>query len=199
MENLFVPARDAETYENLRRSFVDADQKPKMSELAEKFNIPIGTVYRRASEEQWNEQRAARLQKLELEGDAKALIVSAANRVDATVMRAFSEVVLVSLQALTVAIQRIPEDQAASTQVQTISGASFAFLNLANGCKALGIVGFAKELGQLGKEANGRWNPEMLQQINVTVQNLQAQAEGGKVAPTAAPAPKPAQAEEWEG
>lgn len=187
MENLFVSPRTPETLENLRKSFVDADEKPAMSELAEKFGIPISTIYRRASEEQWNEQRAARLERLNTECDAKEIIVRAASRTDSTLMRAFTDTVLVGLQRLTAAIQRIPEDQASSTQIETINSSSFAFKNFADGCRSLGIGSFAKELGKLGKEDNGRWDPKMLQQINIQVGAMAAQAGAGPAVAQAAP------------
>lgn len=182
-EGKFVSPRTQEENENLRRDFVEAAQRPLLRELAEKHKIPLGTVARRCSEEKWHEARAAFHAKADADADARALVIQAMDRTSLPVMRAFVDVLVIGLEGLGRAVAELGDDLKASTRLQAINTASFAFQNFANGAKAVGLVSFDRNLAALGKEDNGRWNPQMLHQLNVTVQNITKEAEAAKAKP----------------
>ncbi len=161
--------------ETLRENFVTRAEKPTYAELAEEFNAPVGSVCRLASEEGWVSLRAAHLEAKAKECDAMSIVLQAV-KIDKTIIASFGDTILTAIRRVNMAIDSIPEDRAASTQLECLNTASFALKNLSETAKNVGIVGVSRLFGENGKEANGRWNPEMLQQINVTVQNLQAQA-----------------------
>ncbi len=167
-----MPVHGADVVENVRKAFVERDVRPMYTSLSEEFSVPASTIQHWAAQGAWLEARAAHLQKLEKQSRAADIVLTAAKRADERIMRAFSDVIIIGLEKLSFALAQIPEKQAASTQAQTINTCSFAAKNFSEVCRTLGIVGFSKALDQEGKEANGRWNPDMLQQINVTVQNM---------------------------
>jgi hypothetical protein len=190
--------RKAEEFEKLREAFITRAARPTYEELAEEFSIPRSTIGERAANEQWIAMRSSHFEREAKQTDTLAVLVEAA-KYDRRVINGVADVSIALLAQLALTLNTIPSDRAASTRGEICQTVSFALKNLTASVREVGIVGVSKTLPGLGKEENGRWNPEMLQQINVTVQNLQAQAESGKVAPTAAPAPKPAEVAEWEG
>src|ERR1044072_4844432 len=98
MAGQFVSSRDPAVYEQLRQAFVTRLDKPQFTELSAEFDVPLSTISRIAADESWVTMRAAHLQRKEREGDALALVVRAAERVDQAVMNAFSDVALAGLR-----------------------------------------------------------------------------------------------------
>lgn len=170
------PVERSAKLKQLREAFVQREQKPTQAELAEEFAIPMGTIARIAADESWTSMRAAYLEHKSQEADAAGILIQAV-KIDRRVITLFSDTAIVMLTQLTMAVQSIPEDRAISTKVEIINTASFALKNLADACKTVGILGLAKTLDAAGKEDNGRWNPQMLSQINLTVQNLVGKAQ----------------------
>lgn len=100
--------------------------------------------------------------------DASGQLVQALS-VDRTMTDGVSSVALVTLSALVRTVESMDEDKAASTKAQTLNTVSFALKNVADSLKAVGLVGLAKNLDPDGK-AGGKWDPKILNQINLTVQ-----------------------------
>src|SRR5262245_49985290 len=167
---LFKSPMSDEKLRELRDSFVEAEERPEFKTLAERFNMPLRTVYRRASEEKWIELRTARIQAKEATANATSLVELASKRTDAKLMQGFSDILLSMLEKLVQLVAEVGDStNAVSTRAQTLNTISFSVLNLANSSKAVGLVSFERNLAALGKEANGKWNPETLRELNLTI------------------------------
>jgi hypothetical protein len=174
----FVSPRSDEFLRELRDAFVEPKEKPLMSALAERFKIPIRTVYARAASERWHELRAARIQREEAQAGIGALVEQAAARTDKNLVQGFSDAIILALETITAVVVQISEqDTAPGTKINQLNTASFGILNLANSSKAIGLVSFERNLEKLGKEDNGRWNPSLLSQINLTINGMAAKVE----------------------
>src|SRR5689334_14174407 len=97
----FVSPRSDEFLKELRDAFVEAEEKPTFSSLAERFKMPIRTIYARAASERWHELRAARVQRVEQAAGVGALIEQAAARTDKNLVQGFSDAILLSLETIT--------------------------------------------------------------------------------------------------
>lgn len=173
------PQRGVE-WQPLRDAFVQRSPRPTYAELSTEFSVPISTIGQCASEEAWTSMRAQYLETKLKEADASAVLLEAI-KIDRTLIRAISDLALVALNRVKHEIERLTDDKATSTNVEVLNTASFCATNFARALKDCGVIGLPKGMAADGKEANGRWNPEMLQQINVTVQNLTESA--AKAAP----------------
>ncbi len=180
------PQRGVE-WQPLRDAFVQRSPRPTYAELSAEFNVPLSTVGQCANEEAWASMRAQHLEAQLRAADASTVLLEAI-KIDRTLIRTLADLALVALQKLKHEVERLTDEKAPSTNVEVLNTCSFAAANFTRALKDVGIVGLPKGMTAEGKEANGRWNPEMLQQINVTVQNLQAgQAKEPSVAPGVQP------------
>jgi len=166
-----LPARIRE-WQPVRDAFIKRSPRPTYAELSSEFSIPVGTIGVCASEEAWTALRSAYLDRQLEEADAKSALLAAVAG-DRTVSRKFLNLAIVALDKLTQTVERLEDGKSASTNAQTVNTCMFAAANLAKALHEVGIVGISKTLNQVGKEDNGRWDPKLLTQINVTVQNLQ--------------------------
>jgi len=64
------------------------------------------------------------------------------------------------------------EEGALSSRINLANTLTFALSNTAKAMKDLGIVGFAGKLKEEGTSGNNQWDPKLLAQVNVTIQNL---------------------------
>lgn len=150
--------------------------------VAERFEIPVGTLGRAASEEDWPALRKKRQELALLESNAMQMLTEAAQKGTAVPGMAGEVAMVIFAGLLTHLGQMEKATCKPSYAVQVYQNASFCLLNTANACKSLGIVGLPKELAELGKshggvDGHGKWDKQLLQQINVTVQGLTAQAQ----------------------
>ena len=107
--------------------------------------------------------------------DASAVLLRAV-KADRTIITGYASFAVVTIARLTAIVEGVDDKKASATQAEAINTCTFAAKNLADSLKSLGIIGIAKTLDVEGKENNGRWNPGVLSQINLTVQNLVSQA-----------------------
>ncbi len=164
-------------WQPLRDAFVTRSPRPSYAELSAEFSVPAPTISICASEEAWTSLRAEYLEKRLREADAAGVLLEAI-KIDRTLIRAVSDLALVAFMEIKREVERLTEAvRAPATNLEALNTAGFACANFTRALKDCGVIGLPKGMGE-GKEANGRWNPEMLQQINVTVQNLTAQAKG---------------------
>lgn len=170
-----------------QRAFVERAQKPSYDELGTEFGCAGGSLARLSSENGWPALRA-RYHESQLTAADNATALLAVVRGDRTLVTGYlslAVVTLATLQSIVETVQRT-EGKAPATMADAVNTCMFAAKNLADALKSAGILAAAKLVERGVTE--GRWNPEMLQQINVTVQNLQAQADAIKPASSA---PKP--------
>lgn len=171
-------------WQPLRDAFIQRSPRPTYAELSAEFNVPISTVGQCANEEAWASMRAQYLETRLKEADASAILLEAI-KIDRSLIRAVSDLALVALNRVKHEIERLTDERAPSTNVEALNTAGFAAANFTRALKDCGVIGLPKGMAAEGKEDNGRWNPQMLSQINVTVQNLQAaaKASGADAAP----------------
>lgn len=162
--------------EILRQTFIERANRPTYDELAAEFKCPVGTIKNYAADESWVALRLAHQEALAQKSDAFAIILRA-TQIDKRVVESFADVVVSTLHKLSTVVADVDGSKAASTRAQILNTCSFAAKNLGDLCKAIGLVGMPKGMADEGKEANGRWNPQMLSQLNVTVQNIVGKAQ----------------------
>jgi hypothetical protein len=158
----------------VREAFINRPERPSLDELSTEFGVSVGRLNRAMQDEGWSALRAARLDSALRSSDAVKALLDAA-RTEGTVQRAMSNLaleVIGQLHELSTAAKA--SRKAENTQANTLNTVTFAMRNLAGALKDVGLVGLPRALkGQVGMaDEQGRWNPAMLQALNVTVQNI---------------------------
>ena len=169
----------------LRESFVTRLERPTYEELCSEFGVNVNTCKGWAADESWVALRIAHQEKLAEKSDALGVVLKA-SQIDRRSIESCADAVLRGFQAVSRLYDQMDFTRAASTNASVVNTLSFATKNLADACKVAGIIGAAKILADAGKEDNGRWNPQMLSQLNVTIQNMTAEAQAAKPANVAA-------------
>lgn len=193
----------------IRRAFIERAERPLLSDLSVEFGVSEPRISRACSDEGWPALRAARLDDALRSSDAVKALLDAA-RTETTVQRAVSNLALEIVQQLqeVTAEAGNAKGKAENTRANTLNTVTFALRNLTGALKEVGLVGLPKALKAGGGMADeqGRWNPAMLQALNVTVQTIVGQqpqqvpaagpsgaiaapAEAEQPLPLAAPAP----------
>lgn len=170
-----IPAQTS-LRETLRAAFIDRETRPTYEDMSKEFNVPLNTVKNWAASENWQKMRLSAQEKLAEKSDALAIMLRAV-KIDQRVVEAFANVVLLGFEQMSRVLLDIKPENAASSRAQTINTVMFAAKNAADGCKTMGLVGLPKELAGAGKEDNGRWNPGLLSQINLTINGMAAKVD----------------------
>lgn len=165
----------------VREAYVTESPRPTYEELATRFNIPAGTVTRVASADGWPDMRQARMLELAQKSDALEILTKAANsnRLISDLAATFAEEMVAALIDWLPTVKNVESPRG---RIDMMNTATFAFQNLANGCKGFGVVGLPDSLRkaaggiQDGLQGNGRWNPNLLVQINTTVEGMKSEA-----------------------
>jgi hypothetical protein len=177
-----------------RKAFIERAERPTVTELAAEFGCTVERMNRANADEGWATLRAAHLDKQLRSGDAAVALMRAA-QADTAVTHAVSNLALEVIQQLHEVVARAATvSKAENTRANTLNTVTFALKNLTGALKEVGIVGVPKSLKESAgvDSGNGRWNPAMLQSLNVTVQNLMqpgAVAASQVLATEAQPAP----------
>jgi len=171
-----------------RKAFVERPQRPTYEELSVEFGCASGSIGRISADEGWPALRAAYLDAALQRADAGSVLLEACKS-DRTIARGYSAAAIVILSRVVAAVESVDESRAAATKLDAYNTASFCLKNLADALRSAGIIGVARSLEAAGKELNGQWNPQMLQNINVVVQGLQAAASAAPGGPAVAVAP----------
>lgn len=172
----------------MRRAFIERPERPTLSQLSAEFGATETRISRAAVDGGWAALRAARMDEALRSSDAMKALLDAA-RTEGTIQRAVNALALELISQLhDVAVEAgRAKGKAENTRANTLNTVTFALRNLTGALKEIGVVGMAKALKTAPgmSDEQGRWNPQMLQSLNVTVQNIMA------AAPAAAPAPPP--------
>ncbi len=159
---------------SVREAFINRPERPTLDDLSVEFGVSVGRLNRAMQDEGWSALRAARLDTALRSSDAVKALLDAA-RTEGTVQRAMSNLALEVIGQLhEVSAAAKATGKAENTRANTLNTVTFAMRNLAGALKDVGLVGLPRALkGQAGMaDEQGRWNPAMLQSLNVTVQNL---------------------------
>ena len=175
---------------SLRRAFIERPERPTIDELATEFGVTAARITRAMHDEGWPALRAARLDTALRSSDAMKALLDAA-RTEGTVQRAVSNLaleVITQLHDVTQAAARAT-GKAENTRANTLNTVTFALRNLTGALKEVGLVGLPRALKSAPgmSDEQGRWNPQMLAALNVTVQNIV-----GTAPAVASPAPSEA-------
>jgi hypothetical protein len=166
----------------LRRAFIERPERPMLEELGTEFGVSRERINRACGDEGWATLRAAHLGERLKVADAGVALLQAA-KADSAVTHAFTEVALEVVREVHGVVSRLSSKKLAeNTRANTLNTCAFTLSNLANALARVGVVGLPKSLKESAgvDSGNGRWNPQMLASLNVTVQNL--------LQPVAAPA-----------
>lgn len=170
----------------MRRAFVERPDRPTYEELTREFGCTLDRVRKAASDEGWPTLRAQFLDQQLVQGDAAIALLKAA-KVDTLVVNRFSSTALEVLTQLDHVVQTINQKGAAASRASVLNTVTFALNNLASAMHRVGCVGLPKALKDQADLGNGRWNPQMLSALNVTVQNIVGAAANLPQEPAGAP------------
>jgi hypothetical protein len=171
----------------LRRAFIERPERPMLADLSTEFGVSTDRIQRASMDEGWSTLRAAHLGERLKQADAALAVLNAA-KADGAVTSAITNAALEVIREVNAVVADVSKrKQAENTRANTLNTCGFVLSNLANALARVGVVGLPKALKESAgvDNGNGRWNPQMLQALNVTVQNIVA------AAPAAAPAPPP--------
>ena len=157
-----------------RQAFIERAERPMIADLAAEFGCSVDRMTRASGDEGWATLRAAHLDRQLRNGDAAVALMRAA-QADSTLTHAVSNLALEMIHQLhDLATTAGKVAKAENTRANTINTISFALRNITGALKEIGIVGVPKALKESAgvDSGNGRWNPQMLASLNVTVQNL---------------------------
>jgi len=159
-----------------------------MADLSAEFGVSVDRINRSSHDEGWATLRASHLGERLKVADAGVAILAAA-KADTAVTRAFTDTAIEVIREVHGVVTRLAGKKVAeTTRANTLNTCAFTLSNLANALARVGVVGLPKSLKESAgvDSGNGRWNPQMLAALNVTVQNIVGQ--GSHVLATAAPA-----------
>lgn len=171
----------------VRRAFIERPERPTLGELAAEFGVNPNRLERACRDDGWATMRATFAEERLKQSDAAMALLNAAKR-EGAVTRAFTDAALEVCSQVHTVVQDLSKKKVAeATRANTLNSCAFTLSNLANALARVGVVGLPKALKDSAgvDSGNGRWNPAMLQALNVTVQNIMA------TAPATAPAPPP--------
>lgn len=180
MRPTVIPAR-AFDWVTLRQAFITRPERATYAELSGEFGVPEERIKRAASDEGWAALRAAHLEEQLKQGDAAVAILRAA-KMDSAVMGSFTNLALEMVHKLQEIVDQVESKKSVNTRANTLNTVSFAMGNVARALKEVGVVGIPKALKESAgvDNGNGRWNPAMLQALNVTVQNIVSTQDASK-------------------
>lgn len=162
----------------IRSAYIDADEKPTYTELADRFRLSLQAISNRAADEGWAMARARRLEQAEKKAEvSEALIELATERRETS--SAIANAVLIGVRKLTVFLEAMPDDTKPKAGFDQVNTCFFGLANAAKALKDAGLVELPRSLvdginskGDAGKE----FLKGALQQINITVQAAQSGA-----------------------
>lgn len=154
-----------------------------MTELSVEFNRHISAVSRMSNEEDWAGMRARIAEQRLKEAGASELVLKALQG-EGKIIQGARNLAASFILALQMVVDKVTQECAetkAPASARTLNDLGFAMNNLGNFVDKVGLVGMPMDLRKSransdGNQAGQTWEKGMLQQINVTVQNLQAQA-----------------------
>ena len=159
----------------VRDAFIRRPERATYAELAAEFDLNENRIKRCAADEGWTALRAAYLEEQLRVCDAGEILLAAV-KVDGAIVHNFSDLALITTQQLKEIVTSINPERAPQSRADVVNTCMFALCNLARALKEVGVVGIPKGLADGAQKENGRWNPSLLSQINLTVQNLTAEA-----------------------
>lgn len=170
----------------IREAYITRSPLPSYTELSEEFPVSTQSISRCANEEGWAEMRLARIQGQLVKAGASELILESIKD-EGKLLQSSRLTASNAVEAANLIIERITlnsDETKDSTRATTLNNVCFALANLGRFIESIGIVGMAgriKGAKQAGESSDGQpWEKGMLQQINVTVKNIQAEAERAK-------------------
>ncbi len=176
MASLAQRDTSSKAWPEIRSAYIDSDEKPAFTELADRFHLSFQAISARAADEGWAMARARRLEAAERKAEvSEALIELATERRETSA--AIANAVLIGVRKLTVFLEALPPDIKPKAGFDQVNTCFFGLANAAKALKDAGLVELPRSLvdGINSKGDAGRdFLKGALQQINITVQNAQA-------------------------
>lgn len=145
--------------------------------------MSLSGVSKMAGEELWPELRAKRMELKLRESGANELLLEAIKDEGQLLQRSrqTAENAVIAANLIIEAVTANTDGVKDSSRATTLNNVCFALANLGRFIESIGIVGIAgrvKNAKNQGETPSGQpWEKGMLQQINVTVKNIQAEGE----------------------
>lgn len=180
----------------VRRAFIERPERPTLGELAAEFGVNPNRLERACRDDGWATMRATFAEERLKQSDAAMALLNAAKR-EGAVTRAFTDAALEVCAQVHATVQDLSKKKMAeATRANTLNSCAFTLSNLANALARVGVVGLPKALKDSAgvDSGNGRWNPAMLQALNVTVQNIMGTPAQTPVAVDSSPSAEPVEA-----
>ena len=157
-------------WDKVRARFCESPERPTYKELSEEFHLPEKTICAAAFDQGWPILRARHIdERLEAAGARETVL--AAVLASRAIVSTGENVGMSMLQKIAALASEL-EEGALSSRINLANTLTFALSNTAKAMKDLGIVGFAGKLKEEGQSGNNQWDPKLLAQVNVTIQNL---------------------------
>jgi hypothetical protein len=158
----------------LRRAFVERPERPLLADLSAEFGVSVDRIGRACTDQGWPTLRAAHMGERLKQSDAGLAILRAA-KADGAITSAVTNSALEIIREVDGVVQSLGTRKVApNTKANTLNTCGFVLSNLANALARVGVVGLPKSLKESAgvDSGNGRWNPAMLQALNITVQTI---------------------------
>lgn len=153
---------------------------PTYTELSAEFAVSLSGVSRMANEENWADIRQRRIEQTMKENGASEIILAAIQSEGELTKRGRQFIIdfIGTGEALR---QALAEDEGKpSSRISSLNNLGFAFANIGRFVESIASLSLSGKLTRAqkaGTEGDGAgWQKGMLQQINVTVKNIQAEA-----------------------
>lgn len=173
--------RNIVEWQPIREAYCQRSPRPSYTELSEEFSVSLSGISSVASEEAWDVLRAGYAEQKLKESGAATLLLKAIEG-EGVILTGAREITTRVLIGLRVLLEELSDADKApkslGSRADILNTVTFALANLSKFMESVGLVGMHKELRKLKHEgkADGSWENGVMQQINVTVQNLQSEA-----------------------
>ncbi len=173
-------------WQPIREAYVQRSPKPTYTELSKEYAVSISRISEVSSEEVWDNLRAGFAEQRLKEAGASELVLRAIQN-EGVILNGARDIAAKVLIGLRVILEELGDADKApkslGARADIINTVTFALANMGKFLESLGLVGMHKELRKVRREGeqNGSgWEAGVMQQINVTVQNLQSQAKAAE-------------------
>ncbi len=191
-----------------KTAYVERTPCPSYTDLAKEFGCTVAAVSTVARDEDWPAFRKTRQEKTMLECSANDAIIAAVKG-EGPILQQARSVTAQFISAIELCVQKLMADAESmkpSSMANILNTIGFAMSNGGKFMDTIGLIGMQKELSKArreGSEGSVPWDKGMMQQINVTVTGMAAEAKAAmeaetKTVPIEDVKNNPGESEAWE-
>lgn len=172
-----------------KKAYVERTPCPSYTDLAKEFGCSLQSISNVAREEDWPAFRKTRQEKTMAECNANDAIIAAVKG-EGPILQQARSVTAQFISAIELCVQKLMADAESmkpSSMANILNTIGFAMSNGGKFMDTIGLIGMQKELSKArreGSEGSVPWDKGMMQQINVTVTGMAAEAKAAMEAET---------------